>query len=151
MLRHTSLLLCLLASACASEEPDETTPTQPLSGCQLETRADAIAPGLAKTGAAGVTVELVEVVPALPARGDNRWVLDLSTGGTPLDGATVTPLPWMPDHGHGSTVDATVTPLGDGIHEVDPLNLWMPGLWEISFDITGAATDQVVFSLCIEG
>lgn len=141
-------------TGCGTEEAEATpepAPAVPLSGCQVETRADAIAPGLTKTGDGGVTAELLEVVPAMPARGDNRWTLALSDGGTALDGAEITPVPWMPDHGHGTTVDAEVTPLGDGQYEIDSLNLWMPGLWEITFDIAGPTADVVVFSLCIEG
>lgn len=152
-----SCAVALAASAsmgCASEEEPEPVapvPTVPLSGCQVETRADAIAPGLTKTGEDGLNVELVELVPSMPARGDNRWTLELTMGGAPVEDATITPVPWMPDHGHGTTVEAEIVPLGGGQYEIDPLNLWMPGLWEITFDVGGEASDQVVFSLCIEG
>ena len=59
----------------------------------------------------------------------------------------------MPDHGHGASKEAIVTPSGtDGMYDVDPVNLWMPGFWEVRFNVMAAgASDRIVFAFCIEG
>ncbi len=62
--------------------------------------------------------------------------------------------PLMPDHGHGTPINAEVTELTTpGEYEVTPVNLWMPGLWEITIEVTNGAdvSDAVTFAFCIEG
>ena len=73
-------------------------------------------------------------------------------GGAPLD-ATITVTPMMPDHGHGTPVEAVVTPSADtpGEYEISPINLFMAGLWEVTLDLDlSEASDSVVFAFCVE-
>ncbi len=59
----------------------------------------------------------------------------------------------MPDHGHGTPIEAAATPTQNpGEFTVTPVNLFMAGLWEVTLDIDAGAgtTDQVVFAFCVE-
>jgi hypothetical protein len=122
------------------------------SGCAVETRDDDYAVGLSKVGTF-VTATFVSADPAPPARGDNSWVLSfVDSGGAPLDGLEIAVTPTMPDHGHGTPVAAVVAPTGDaGQYGVAPVNLFMVGYWEITFEITqGDMQDSLVFGFCVE-
>jgi hypothetical protein len=68
-----------------------------------------------------------------------------------VSGATITVKPWMPDHGHGTSAQALVTPSATtGQYVIDPLYLFMAGYWTVTLTITsGSVTDTVVFSLCL--
>jgi hypothetical protein len=70
--------------------------------------------------------------------------------GTPVDGATLAATPWMPAHGHGPSVLPTVTGIGDGAYDADPVDLYMAGRWELRtrIDAPGApAEDTAVVPL----
>ena len=122
-------------------------------GCTRDVRADTYAARLSKPGRSGaLTFELVSSEPAPPARGDNRWVLRvLDASSAAVTGATLTVSPFMPDHGHGTSVAPQVTASGDS-YEARPLNLFMPGLWQTTVGArTANGNDEAVFSFCIEG
>lgn len=121
--------------------------------CSNEPRADTFVIGLEKQGTNGITVRIEDAVPLPPARNDNTWKFTVLDGTTPLDGATVDVKPFMPDHGHGTTVNEVVTPTGTaGEYEATPINLWMPGYWEVEIDVdTGSKTDSVMFKVCVPG
>mgnify|MGYP001561145957 CR=1 FL=1 len=146
---------CLAVSviaACDSAPHQHADAT--LYNCATETRADTYAPNMVKIGSQGLyQFVLVESVPAPPAKGDNTWtlrILDLNDMG--IDGATLTVTPFMPDHGHGTAIEAVVTPGGNGTYTADPVNLWMPGLWRTTIAVNdGGAVDDAVFAFCIEG
>jgi hypothetical protein len=123
-----------------------------MSFCEDEDRADAFTAGLRKTGERA-TLTVVDAVPAMPGRGDNVWTLAVTdASGAPMEGETLDAKPWMPDHGHGTPVEEQVTDLGGGEYEITSLNLFMPGLWVVTLDVTNAddETDEVVISVCIE-
>lgn len=119
--------------------------------CDEETRDEAYTAGMGKTGEGGLTFTLISSNPAPPSRNNNVWVVKLERDGVPVEGATIDIKTFMPDHNHGSPVvpdiTATATP---GQYNIDPVNLFMPGLWEITVEATaGATTDEVVFRFCI--
>jgi hypothetical protein len=121
--------------------------------CRLETRDDEYVLGLQHTGA-WATVELVDAVPAPPSRGDNTWVVRVrDEAGIPRDDIGVTVDPFMPDHGHGSTIRCDVEP-GDapGTYVLAPLNMFMPGLWDITLHVArdDGDDDVVIFSFCVD-
>ena len=65
--------------------------------------------------------------------------------------------PTMPAHGHGTTPVPTVTPVEGqpGTFDIRPLNLFMPGLWQIrivvSMEVGGAAVEDTMdFEFWIE-
>ncbi len=122
--------------------------------CELEDRDDTFLAGMAKSGTNGVTVTLVSSTPTPPARGDNTFVLAIEHATTPATGAAVEVVPFMPDHRHGSPIPAVVSPgAGPGEYQVTPVNLWMPGLWEITVKTVpaGGTQDLVAFRFCIPG
>jgi hypothetical protein len=61
----------------------------------------------------GVAVAWVAATPTPPTKGDNTWVLRIrDASGSPLPDAEVTDVrPFMPNHGHGSTIVPTSAPL----------------------------------------
>lgn len=123
--------------------------------CDLETRAQTYVAGLAGADASEVQITLLESVPGPPVKGDSTWRIQVTDmDNTPLDGLTVTVTPFMPDHGHGTPIAAEVSELAEpGEYEAGPVNLWMPGLWETTVEVTDGAdmTDAATFSFCIEG
>jgi len=103
-----------------------------------------------------VEFELLETEPAPPARGDNRLRLRLtSAGGEPLLDAAIRAVPTMPDHGHGTPIKPEVSAVDElGTYDIEPLNLFMPGVWRISFEVANeseSALDSAAFWFCIAG
>lgn len=97
-------------------------------------------------------VKLTSIDPNPVFKGDNDWkVTVVDASGADVTGATLTAKPFMPDHGHGSSIVPTVTELGGGAYDVDHLNLFMPGIWQVTIDVTTAAGvhDAAVFTFCV--
>jgi hypothetical protein len=144
------------SSTDAHGETGETAETGETGGesvCAVETRDDDFAIGLSKSGSL-VRAAFVSADPAPLIKGDNTWVLDFTDlDGAPLVGLTIVVVPMMPDHGHGTPINAVVTELEQaGRYEVTPVNLFMTGYWETTFDITlaGGEHDSLMFGFCVE-
>lgn len=145
--------LSLASVACGTSSP--ATPDAVVN-CVGDPRGEAFVVGITKTGKDNrLTFALMEATPAPPSRGDNTWLVDISQAGAPVIGAVVTVKPFMPDHRHGSAIDTLVTPDPDvpGRYQLAPVNLWMPGIWEVTISATpaGGTKDLAVFSFCIAG
>lgn len=151
----TSILLALgvTLAACGGTTTNEI----PDAGydCTTETRAEQFTAGMSKVGSQNeVTFKLISSTPAPPSRGDNTWEIDLVDGtGTAITGAAMVVTPFMPDHNHGTSIKAQVTEPTPGHYEIAPVNLWMPGFWQITVKATPTAgtADAAVFSFCIPG
>jgi hypothetical protein len=138
--------------------------------CATETRDDEFAAGMSRAGAAGYEVVLNAASPAPPSRGDNAWNLAVvDDAGGPAGEVFVGVTPCMVDHGHGTpivpeTIPAAIT----GGFTVEPVNLWMPGLWRVSVvlfdgapvaldcatglpDSEAEVVDTIEFAFCIDG
>jgi YtkA-like protein len=61
--------------------------------------------------------------------------------GANLSGLGLTVVPWMPAHGHGTSVNPTITEMEPGVFVATPLYLYMPGSWELRMTTTGAVDD----------
>jgi hypothetical protein len=61
--------------------------------------------------------------------------------GASMPGLDLTVVPWMPAHGHGTSVDPTVTEMTPGTFVATPLILFMPGSWELRMTTHGAVDD----------
>jgi hypothetical protein len=100
-----------------------------LCGCGADPAAKGPVDAESATGALRVEVT---TSPDPLQRGVNQAEL-LLTGrdGTPLRGQPLSVVPWMPSHGHGSSVMPSVTERADGHYEVSNLYLAMPGAWQL--------------------
>ena len=148
-----------LISAMAACGSGQSTPDAPIDCSAVEAMggADVFTVGLEKKGAGGsIDFKLMSVNPAPPARGDNSWVLQINamsggTVGSPLTGASMMVTPFMPAHQHGTPVPVQIMPMPTaGQYTLDPVNMWMPGVWDVTIVASvGATTDQAKYSFCI--
>ncbi len=148
----TLVLGAALLSQMSCGGDDEGHGDEPVD-CATETRADDIVTGLEKPGTQGtITFKLMSTSPSPPKRPDNDWLMHLEKDGAPLDSATVAVRLFMPDHGHGTGVKPAISAAGTpGDYKLDQLNLWMPGLWEVTVEATPTAgtKDLTIFRVCI--
>ena len=144
--------LLVLFAGCA----DETDPVETSNVCDnFTTPYEEIVTGLTKEGDNGVVqVKYVSSVPAPPAEDDNSWRVQLlDASGNPLTAATVTKVqPFMPDHGHGTTVIPTIGDMdGESMVTVDAIDFSNPGVWTLTFTVeTAGQVDTATFSACID-
>lgn len=143
-----AIALTLFAAACSSDHHEEGP-----YNCAAEDRDDEFVAGIEKTGMSGtLTFKLLEATPAPPARGDNTWVLQLtSAAAAPVTGAAMIVTPFMPDHQHGTPTSVVIEPMTEaGKYKLAPINMWMPGLWQTTIEAqSGSDTDKAVFAFCI--
>jgi hypothetical protein len=151
---HRIAAAAFLASASACAGDDHHGDDEPVN-CATETRDDDFVVGLEKGGRDGLLMfRLMSSTPAPPGRGDNTWEIDIvDAGGAPRAGATVVVTPFMPDHQHGTPIDAVVTESTTivGRYTATPINLWMPGLWEVTIETTSVPLDRATYKFCIPG
>jgi hypothetical protein len=167
--------VCCGCSSAASHEASNgnggagaalATPTGTVA-CTSETGVDTYAAGLMKPGENGLfDFELVSSSPAPPALNDNTFVVRVTgPDGTPLDG-TLSATLFMPEHGHSSPDVPVVTfDASTSAFTLDPMNLFMVGLWRITFTfepsvaaLAGAAgesdgadaSDTAVYEFCVD-
>lgn len=153
MSRFAPVLLLALLPACG----DDAALPDAGYNCELEERDDEYVAGMEKVGAEGMTFRLVSSDPAPPSRYDNTWVIEIvDDTGAAVDDGDVEVTPFMPDHGHGTSIPAVITPDPDvdGRYLVEPVNMFMPGLWEVTIRATPAGgtavdRDSAVFTFCI--
>jgi hypothetical protein len=125
------------------------------SVCANDPRAQLYAVGLEATTTSGTKVSFVAANPAPPLMGENTWTIMVTDAqSAPVSGATIALKPFMPDHGHGSSIVPQVTPMAaDGTYQVTLIDLFMPGIWQNTFTITPATgpVETVVFTFCVDG
>lgn len=130
-------------------------PVEPPEGCEADPRLTPWVQDSERPGVSGhFTLRMLEAQPAPAQKGDNTWKVRVTdAAGAAVTGATVKVTPFMPEHGHGTSIAATVTEDADGRYDITPVNLSMPGLWEVTFDVKSAqgTADRMVVWLCIEG
>jgi hypothetical protein len=156
-MRTTLLLAALVLAGCSSSTSGQpaTADSGPApSACATDPRAQTYSPGMSQPGATGlVKIALLSIAPNPPTKGNNSWTIKVTdASGAPLDGLSITVKPFMPDHGHPSSIVPEVAPAGTpGEYNVTLLNLFMPGIWTITFDVTmsNMSTDSSVFTFCI--
>lgn len=161
MIRPALTAVLVLTLAACSDGNGTTgsggqTSTTSTSICAADSGAVAYAVGLTQAAADGkVTITFADAEPAPPAKGSNTFTIDVTDDeGQPISGAAITVQVCMPLHGHCATVTPTVTAGSQaGRYVVDKVDLFMPGLWTITFTVTpsGGTADPVTVSFCIEG
>ena len=154
--------LVALTAACSSGSGSDGSTggtsgasTNQSAACAADTRKDIYTAGLSKPTASGaLKIELMDATPAPPQKLSNALVLKVvDAGGAPVDGATLSVTPFMPDHGHGSSVKPTVMPMGGGVYAVSNVYLPMPGLWRLTVTVQmpNVAAQDAAFQFCIDG
>jgi hypothetical protein len=84
----------------------------------------------------------VRYAPDPPAVGsDAAELVFTDANGQPVSGLGLVVVPWMPAHGHGTSVNPTVTEMAPGTFVASPLYLFMPGSWELRMTISGPVDD----------
>lgn len=152
-MRHW-MILCLGLAACGSSSGGADA--YEMIDCSTITGVDTFTVGLEHQGKAGlVDFKMMSAMPAPPARNDNTWIIELdamASGvvGNPIDGAAMTATPFMPAHQHGTPKQVIITPTGTtGQYQLSPVNMWMPGVWETTIQVTTPQSDSAVFKFCI--
>ena len=147
--------LAMVAGCAAPQSMDEDLSTGTGGGCSAVTEeADDYFVGFQRSGSV-VTVEFVDANPAPPARGDNRWeILVTDAASTPLEDLELEVVPFMVAHGHGTPVEVEVTPVdgAPGHYILDPVNMFMAGIWDVTmtFTLPDATQDETVFKFCVD-
>jgi hypothetical protein len=102
-----------------------------------------------------VKITFVDSDPAPPAKGNNTWTVTIvDAAGKALTGAAIATTAYMPDHGHTSPIKPTATEQATaGTYVVTPVNVFMPGIWEVTLSVTpaGGTAAAVKFTFCIAG
>jgi hypothetical protein len=96
-------------------------------------------------GANGLLRVAVRSSPQPPIQGITAFqfvVTDMS--GAPIPGLTLSVQPWMPDMDHGAPVPPTVTPQDEGTYEIDNVDLFMAGRWQLRTTFSGSASDSAI-------
>jgi len=118
---------------------------------------DVYAPGMKKSGAAGrFDFTLVSSTPAPPALDNNRFVVQVSNGEGNAVAGDLSVILEMPEHGHRSPTQPDISfDAQSSVFVLDPMDLFMVGLWQITFSFQGSfdgatLTDSTVFEFCID-
>lgn len=153
------LLGAIVASACGGDDPAlDYDPDEDARVCIATGRGDTYVVGLERAGNGGkLDFKLMSANPAPPGFNNNTWVIQINSMaagvvGDPAANATIRVTPFMPDHQHGTPIKATIEAMPEaGQYKLDPINMWMPGYWEITIDAqAGAVSDRVVYKFCIQ-
>ncbi len=151
-------LLLASASACSSSNSaSNAADSGEVDLCSTDSRAQTFAANMEQPGASNTySVKLASINPNPVFKGNNAWTIQVvDKNGAPVTGASITVKPFMPDHGHGSSIIPQVAPGSDpGSYDVTLLNLFMPGIWTVTIVVTtgtapNTVTDQSVFTFCV--
>jgi hypothetical protein len=121
LMRGTILLAALVGAGCGGQAMP-TAPALVFTG----------APALTTASASGQLSLQIWWSPTSPTVGYDAAQLAISdTTGAPVSGLTLTIVPWMTAHGHGASVDPTVTEASPGVYVATPIDFFMSGSWEL--------------------
>jgi hypothetical protein len=146
LLAFASLSVTTFAVGCSGDDGGDPMEVD----CALETRDDDFVIGLTKPGDSELlSFQIMEADPL--ARFENRWVVQINQGSTPVTDATLTVTSYMPDHGHVSPIETQITSMPTaGQYELEPIYFSMPSLWEVTIEAdSSAGQDSVVFRVCV--
>ncbi len=99
-------------------------------------------PSQTLTSDSGALRVAVRFAPDPPAVGSNAVELTFTdANGAGRSGLGLSVVPWMPAHGHGTSVDPMVTETTPGTFVAAPVYLFMPGSWELRITTSGTVDD----------
>jgi hypothetical protein len=153
-----SVASCALC-ACSSQSADPAAvagATSNTVGCR-PSEAEVSVAGDKKAGTAGhFDFVLVSSTPAPPALGDNRFVVQVNDADGDVASGELRVALDMPEHGHQSPKQPDIRFDAESqTFILDPMRLFMVGLWQISFSFEGkvgqaSQSDSAVFEFCID-
>ncbi len=79
-----------------------------------------------------------------------RYVITDSASKKPVDGLSLTIVPWMPAMGHGTSVVPLVSPAGTGVYNLSNVYLFMAGQWQLRTTIGGGTSDSAAPELMVQ-
>ena len=79
-----------------------------------------------------------------------RYVITNVASSQPVDGLSLSVVPWMPAMGHGTSVVPSVSAAGAGVYNLTNVYLFMPGQWQLRTVMTGGASDSAVPDLMVQ-
>jgi len=89
----------------------------------------------------GLHIE-IRTSPEPLVRGQNVGQVTITdAAGQPVEGLSLALVPWMPSHGHGTSVQPAISTTGDGVFVANPLYLFMAGQWELRMTVDGGIHD----------
>lgn len=150
------LLLGLLAMGCASE-PGSSSETEREAAdvtCQHDRRVEDFYAGVVMRGHRGALFVLRAAKPTWPNVGTNSWKLMVSDmERMPFTNATVQARASMPDHGHDASWLTAVELSPQGEVDLAPLELFMPGVWQVDLRLEsqGGELDDASLVFCVDG
>jgi hypothetical protein len=122
-------------AACGTDESTPASPPLSFSGPPAQT---------VTTESGQLTID-VRWSPAVPVVGIDAAELTVrDTAGNLVDGLTVSAVPWMPAHAHGTSVNPVTTSTEAGVHIATPVYLFMSGSWQLRMTIAGATDDSAI-------
>ena len=87
----------------------------------------------------------VRTWPQPPVKGvDAVQYVVTDADGNGVDGLDLTVVPWMPAHGHGTSVGTVVAPQGGGVYQITEVYLYMDGHWELRSTFSGGAAPDSI-------
>jgi hypothetical protein len=128
------MIVSMASVACGVDAMPSTTPP-----------SFAADPDQTLTSDSGALRIEVRFAPDPPSVGSDAAQLTFAdAAGASVSGLGLTVIPWMPAHGHGSSVTPTVTEMAPGVFVATPIYLLMPGSWELRMTTTGAIDDTAI-------
>jgi hypothetical protein len=111
-----------------------------------------VLPVTARTPGDEYSVTLTASDPPKFGMRDNAWTLRVDdASGSAASGVSFNVVPWMTEHNHGAVKAVIVTEVGGGTYEAKPININMPGIWDIRVEFPGddgGTPPRAVFSFC---
>jgi hypothetical protein len=158
----SSLALALAVSAASggcSSSTGDTADAGPADvpgtvTCKNDPRAEVYTANMEKDGVSKlVKFTLVKADPGPPLKGSaNQWIIKVTDmTGQPIPSVDVTISAIMPDHGHSWSTVPAVSKNADGTFTFDRMNMFMHGIWEVTFTATaGTTVDNATYSFCVD-
>ena len=132
------VVACAFVPAACGGGGDELAPLD------VSPQAFMAAPAQTLATASGRLSVEARYLPQPAVRGANAVQLTLAdAGGGPAGDLTIAVTPWMPSHGHGTSVQPVVTTDAADVFVANPLYLYMSGRWELRMTIGGAVDDTL--------
>jgi len=99
----------------------------------------------------GMTIEARTSPAQPPSAGTCSVELTITDAeGKPVDGFAIDAVPWMPAMGHGASVVPTLTAKGGGVYQLDDVDLFMPGRWDLHLTLSGTTSAHATVTFEIQ-